>query len=140
MSFSRMLGWRVASAALAIAALGATGAHAAGLDGQSIGVNIHAVDVSSNVLDGPVTTVTAPDTATFDGGLLSATYTDHQIVVTDPTPSSGVFFLTATFPGNVPLSFNGLQFQTGPVITSVTFDPAETVTGALVSFTSEPSM
>ncbi len=133
MSFFKMI--RVCTWGAALVVATAAGANAAVLDGQSVDVSFHSLDTGGNAIDTPGATVTAPGTATFDGGFLSATYTDHQITLTDPFASSSVSFLTSNFLTGVPFVFNGLVFQTAPVITSVVLDPAETVTPVGLSFT-----
>ncbi|WP_294537606.1 PEPxxWA-CTERM sorting domain-containing protein [uncultured Rhodoblastus sp.] len=119
------------------ASLFAPAAEAAVLDGQTIGVNTHSEDTLGNVLDGTVYYTIAPNSSPTGATFLTAIYTDQQITLTNLDSSSSVTFLSSDFFTGAPYVFNGLHFQlSAPTLTSLTIDPASTVTGAGAYFNS----
>ncbi len=119
---SRRPGGLAAPAALGLAALAPTMAHAQSLNGQPVQVTERQPNTGSVVLDAGTQTVTS-------AGVSFTT----AVGFTTVTPSQIVFTFNPNFNGFGPASFNGFRIaETGssPVaITSVTLDPSSNISG-----------
>lgn len=82
------------------------------LNGNSIEIHVYSIGALSGGAAGAVATVIAPGMVTIPGTLLSATFGDRSITISEAVPASCFSFLASDLSAGEGLLFNGLRFTT----------------------------